>query len=202
MPVADEPDPAPRADAADSPEPPGRPRAATQAAGGEPVSVRSGEANARRNGWIRTAMLAVIAIVMLANAAGWVDPDLWIPFVCIIAVMGIGTRGGPLESPSFVAIEALVVLLLGVATFSGSRDFVWAASVGVSLVAIGKVAYLEAQRREAGAAERSEASEPRRALEASPPSRSTEAGAAASSDVSTSSARGEASADRAEGGGS
>jgi heme exporter protein D len=77
-----------------------------------------------------------------------------VPFVCIIAVLGIGTRGGPLESVGFVAIEAAVVLVLGVATFSGSRDFVWAASVGVSLVAIGKVAFMELQRREHAAAER------------------------------------------------
>jgi len=111
------------------------------------------ERNANRNGFIRIAMLVVIAVVMLANAVGWVDPDLWVPFVCIIAVMGIGTRGGPLESLSFVAIEAAVVLVLGVATFSGSRDFVWAASVAVSLVAIGKVAFLEVQRRELAAAE-------------------------------------------------
>jgi fatty acid desaturase len=112
------------------------------------------EKNANRNGLIRIAMLIVIAIVMLANAVGWVDPDLWVPFVCIIAVLGIGTRGGPLESVGFVAIEAAVVLVLGVATFSGSRDFVWAASVGVSLVAIGKVAFMELQRREHAAAER------------------------------------------------
>ncbi|MBX7194706.1 MAG: hypothetical protein K1X94_21805 [Sandaracinaceae bacterium] len=111
------------------------------------------EKNANRNGLIRIAMLVVIAIVMLENAVGWVDPDLWVPFVCIIAVMGIGTRGGPLESRGFVAIEAAVVLMLGVATFSGSRDFVWAASVGVSLVAIGKVAFMEVQRREQAAAE-------------------------------------------------
>lgn len=104
------------------------------------------EPNARRNRVVRIGMLVVIAVVVLANAAGWVDPDLWIPFVCIIAVMGIGTRGGPLESPGFVAIEAMVVLILGIATFSGSRDFVWAASVAVSLVAIGKVAYLETHR--------------------------------------------------------
>ncbi|MFN9810468.1 MAG: hypothetical protein ACK6CU_12640 [Deltaproteobacteria bacterium] len=113
------------------------------------------ERNANLNGLVRIGMLAVVAIVMLANAAGWVDPDLWVPFVCIIAVMGIGTRGGPLESLGFVGIEAAVVLMLGVATFSGSRDFVWAASVGVSLVAIGKVAFLEVQRRESAAAERS-----------------------------------------------
>lgn len=112
------------------------------------------ERNANRNWLIRSAMLIVIAIVMLANAVGWVDPDLWVPFVCIIAVMGIGTRGGSLESPGFVGIEAAVVLLLGVATFSGSRDFVWAASVGVSLVAIGKVAFMEVQRREHAAAEK------------------------------------------------
>jgi hypothetical protein len=112
------------------------------------------EKNANRNNLIRVAMLIVIAVVMLANAVGWVDPDLWVPFVCIIAVMGIGTRGGPLESLSFVAIEAAVVLVLGVATFSQSRDFVWAASVGVSLVAIGKVAFMEVQRREAAAAEK------------------------------------------------
>jgi hypothetical protein len=119
------------------------------------------EKNANLNGLVRIGMLAVVAIVMLANAAGWVDPDLWVPFVCIIAVMGIGTRGGPLESLGFVGIEAAVVLMLGVATFSGSRDFVWAASVGVSLVAIGKVAFLEVQRRESAAAERSLGGSPR-----------------------------------------
>ncbi len=118
------------------------------------------EKNANRNGLIRIGMLVVIAVVMLANAVGWVDPDLWVPFVCIIAVMGIGTRGGPLESLSFVAIEAAVVLVLGVATFSQSRDFVWAASVGVSLVAIGKVAFMEVQRRELAALEKAESARP------------------------------------------
>lgn len=114
------------------------------------------ERHANRNGLIRIGMLVVVALVALANAVGVVDPDLWLPFVCIIAVLGIGTRGGPLESTSFVAIEAAVVLLLGVATFSGSRDFVWAASVAVSLVAIGKVVFLEVQRREQAAAEHAE----------------------------------------------
>jgi hypothetical protein len=142
-----------------APDEPGSPKAppprAAQAAAPAPERVTlTPEPNANRNNLIRIAMLVVIAIVMLANAVGWVDPDLWVPFVCIIAVMGIGTRGGPLESLSFVAIEASVVLVLGVATFSQSRDFVWAASVGVSLVAIGKVAFMEVQRREAAAAER------------------------------------------------
>ena len=105
---------------------------------------------------------------MLANAVGWVDPDLWVPFVCIIAVMGIGTRGGPLESLSFVAIEAAVVLVLGVATFSQSRDFVWAASVGVSLVAIGKVAFMEVQRRELAALEKAESARPSEADKGEP----------------------------------
>jgi hypothetical protein len=94
-------------------------------------------------------MLVVIAIVALANAAEWVDPDLWIPFVCIIAVMGIGTRGGVLDSLGFVLIESAVVLVLGVATFSGSRDFVWAASVAVSILAVGKIALLEMARGDA-----------------------------------------------------
>lgn len=93
-------------------------------------------------GAIRVAMLALIAIICLASV-GWSDPDLWIPFVCIIAVMGVGTRGGVLDSLGFVLIEAAVVVMLGVATFSGSRDFIWAASVAVSLVAVGKIALLE-----------------------------------------------------------
>lgn len=87
-------------------------------------------------------MLAVIALVALGNALEWVDPDLWIPFVCIIAVMGVGTHGGVLDTVPFVIFELLVVLVLGVATFSGSRDFVWAASVAVSVVAVGKIAVL------------------------------------------------------------
>jgi hypothetical protein len=94
-------------------------------------------------GWARIGMLAVIAIICLASAVGWSDPDLWIPFVCIIAVMGVGTRGGVLDAPPFVMIEAAVVVMLGVATFSGSRDFIWAASVAVSLLAVGKIAVLE-----------------------------------------------------------
>lgn len=94
-------------------------------------------------GAIRVGMLATIAIICLASAVGWSDPDLWIPFVCIIAVMGVGTRGGVLDSLAFVLIEAAVVVVLGVATFSGSRDFIWAASVAVSLVAVGKIAVLE-----------------------------------------------------------
>lgn len=93
-------------------------------------------------GAIRVAMLALIAIICLASVQ-WSDPDLWIPFVCIIAVMGVGTRGGVLDSLGFVLIEAAVVVVLGVATFSGSRDFIWAASVAVSLVAVGKIALLE-----------------------------------------------------------
>lgn len=96
-----------------------------------------------RNAALRVGMLVVIALVCLASAGGWADPDLWIPFVCIIAVMGVGTRGGVLEALPFVLIEAAVVLLLGVATFSGSRDFIWAASVAVSLLAVGKIALLE-----------------------------------------------------------
>lgn len=87
-------------------------------------------------------MLVVIALVALGNALEWVDPDLWIPFVCIIAVMGIGTHGGVLDTLPFVVMELGVVLVLGVATFSGSRDFVWAASVAVSILALGKIAVL------------------------------------------------------------
>lgn len=87
-------------------------------------------------------MLVVIALVALGNALEWVDPDLWIPFVCIIAVMGIGTHGGVLDTLPFVGMELGVVLVLGVATFSGSRDFVWAASVAVSILALGKIAVL------------------------------------------------------------
>jgi hypothetical protein len=92
--------------------------------------------------WMRAAMLAVIALVALGNALEWVDADLWIPFVCIIAVMGIGTHGGVLDTIPFVIFELVVVLVLGVATFSGSRDFVWAASVAISVVAVGKIAVL------------------------------------------------------------
>jgi hypothetical protein len=100
-------------------------------------------AASRRNFWLRTFMLAVIALVALGNAFEWVDPDLWIPFVCIIAVMGLGTRGGVLDALGFVLVELAVVLVLGVATFSGSRDFVWAASVGISVLAVGKIALLQ-----------------------------------------------------------
>jgi hypothetical protein len=103
---------------------------------------------ARATTAIRVMMLVVIAVVALANAIGWVDPDLWIPFVCIIAVMGIGTRGGVLDTLGFVLTELAVVLVLGVATFSGSRDFVWAASVGVSVLAVGKIGLLEMSRNE------------------------------------------------------
>lgn len=97
-------------------------------------------------GAVRIAMLVVIAITSLATAVGEGEPDLSIPFVCIIAVMGIGTRGGVLDRPAFVLIEAIVVAMLGVATFSGSRDFIWAASVAVSLLAVGKIALLELTR--------------------------------------------------------
>ncbi len=97
----------------------------------------------RRNFWLRVATLGVIALVALGNAFEWVDPDLWIPFVCIIAVMGLGTRGGVLDTLAFVLVELCVVLVLGVATFSGSRDFVWAASVAISVLAVGKIALLQ-----------------------------------------------------------
>jgi hypothetical protein len=92
--------------------------------------------------WMRAAMLAVIALVALGNALAWVDADLSVPFVCIIAVMGIGTRGGVLDTLPFVLFELAVVVVLGVATFSESRDFVWAASVAISIVAVGKIALL------------------------------------------------------------
>ncbi len=101
----------------------------------------------RAQTFIRIAMLAVIAVVCLASAVGWSDPDLWMPFVCIIAVMGIGTRGGVLDALPFVLIEAAVVAMLGIATITGSTDFIWAASVAVSLVAVGKIAFLEVYRR-------------------------------------------------------
>lgn len=90
--------------------------------------------------WLRVAMLAVIALVALGNAFEWVDADLSVPFVCIIAVMGIGTRGGVLDTVPFVVFELVVVIVLGIATFSESRDFVWAASVAISIVAVGKIA--------------------------------------------------------------
>ena len=103
-------------------------------------------------GGIRIAMLVAIAVICLVSTFGWADPDLWIPFVCIIAVMGVGTRGGVLDALPFVLIEAFVVAVLGVATFSGSRDFIWAASVAVSLVAVGKIALLEITREREEAA--------------------------------------------------
>ena len=78
----------------------------------------------------------------IGNAFEWVDLDLWTPYVCIIAVMGVGTHGGALDSLPFVILETCVVLVLGVATFTGSRDFMWAASVAVSVVAVGKIAFL------------------------------------------------------------
>ncbi len=107
--------------------------------------------SARTTRLLRVAMLVVIALVALANAAGLddADADLWIPFVCIIAVMGVGTRGGPVDALGFVLIEASVVALLGVATFSGSRDGVWVASVGISVLAIGKIALVEMHRFDA-----------------------------------------------------
>jgi hypothetical protein len=92
--------------------------------------------------WMRVAMLLVIALVALANALAWADADLSVPFVCIIAVMGIGTRGGVLDTIPFVIFELVVVMVLGVATFEGSRDCVWAASVAISIVAVGKLAVL------------------------------------------------------------
>lgn len=107
--------------------------------------------SARTTRILRIAMLVMIALVALANAAGLddADADLWIPFVCIIAVMGVGTRGGPVDALGFVLIEASVVALLGVATFSGSRDGVWVASVGISVLAIGKIALVEMHRLDA-----------------------------------------------------
>lgn len=105
-------------------------------------------------------MLAVIALVALGNAFEWVDPDLWIPFVCIIAVMGLGTRGGVLDTLGFVLVELSVVLVLGVATFSGSRDFVWAASVAISVLAVGKIALLQLAPGEAAKAEKPSAEKP------------------------------------------
>ena len=101
-----------------------------------------------RTGIVRVVMLFMIAAICLASAVGWSDPDLWVPFVCIIAVMGVGTRGGVLDGLGFVLIEASVVSLLGIATFTGSRDFIWAASVAVSLVAIGKIGILELTRED------------------------------------------------------
>ena len=107
------------------------------------------EERKRLNNGLRVGMLVVIAIVCLASATGWSssDPDLWTPFVCIIAVMGVGTRGGVLEALPFVIIEACVVFWLGVATFSGHRDFIWAASVAVSILALGKISLLELARQ-------------------------------------------------------
>lgn len=106
------------------------------------------EKNATANNVVRVLMLAVVACVMMWNAMGRVDADMWIPFVCIIAVMGIGTRGAPVETAGFVAAEVLVVIFFGVATLSGSRDFIWAGSLGVSMLAIAKMGYLEISRRD------------------------------------------------------
>jgi hypothetical protein len=91
---------------------------------------------------MRVAMLVVIALVALGNALEWTDADLSVPFVCIIAVMGISTQGGMLDTVPFVVFETAVVVVLGIATFSESRDFVWAASVAISVVAVGKIAVL------------------------------------------------------------
>ena len=114
-----------------------------------------------KTGLIRVAMLVAIAVICLASALWVADPDLWIPFVCIIAVMGVSTRGGALDALPFVLIEAVVVAVLGVATFSGSRDFIWAASVAVSLVAVGKIAFLEIQKRDEASKTESQREEPR-----------------------------------------
>jgi hypothetical protein len=97
---------------------------------------------------MRVAMLVVIAIVALGNALEWTDADLSVPFVCIIAVMGIGTRGGLLDTVPFVVFELLVVIVLGIATFSDSRDFVWAASVAISIVAVAKIAVVRTRPAE------------------------------------------------------
>ena len=100
-------------------------------------------------------MLFLVAIVMMWNAMGPVDPDLWVPFVCIIAVMGIGTRGAPVETIGFVTAEAIVVIFFGIAVFASSREFIWAGSLGVSMLAIGKMGYLEIAKRDVdGSAQR------------------------------------------------
>ena len=106
------------------------------------------EKNQTANNIVRVLMLFVVAIVMMWNAMGRVDADMWIPFVCIIAVLGIGTRGAPVETIGFVAAEVIVVIFFGVATFSGSRDFIWAGSLGVSMLAVAKMGYLEVSKRD------------------------------------------------------
>ena len=93
--------------------------------------------------YARVGMLAVIGLVSLASVAGWTGVDLWILFVCVIALMGVGTRGGSLDSVNVVALEGAVVVVLGLATFSGSEHFVWAAATGISIVALGKIAFVQ-----------------------------------------------------------
>lgn len=106
------------------------------------------EKNPTANNIIRVLMLFLVAIAMMWNAMGQVDPDLWVPFVCIIAVMGIGTRGAPVETIGFVMAEAIVVVFFGIAVFASSREFIWAGSLGVSMLAIAKMGYLEIAKRD------------------------------------------------------
>lgn len=113
------------------------------------------EKNPTANNIVRVLMLFLVAIAMMWNAMGTVDPDLWVPFVCIIAVMGIGTRGAPVETIGFVTAEAIVVVFFGVAVFASSREFIWAGSLGVSMLAIAKMGYLEIAKRDVdGSAQR------------------------------------------------
>jgi hypothetical protein len=92
---------------------------------------------------IRVGMLAVIAALCVASIADWIHHDLSTLFVLVIALIGIGTRGGVLDSIFVVGIEATAVAVLAVATFSGSNAFLHAASGVLAVIAIGKIAALQ-----------------------------------------------------------
>ncbi|AKF06539.1 hypothetical protein DB32_003688 [Sandaracinus amylolyticus] len=64
-------------------------------------------------------------------------------FVLVIALIGIGTRGGVLDSVFVVGVEAAAVVMLAVATFASSDAFLHAASATVAVIAIGKIAMLQ-----------------------------------------------------------
>lgn len=92
---------------------------------------------------IRVGILALIAALCVASIADWIHHDLSTLFVLVIALIGVGTRGGVLDSVFVVAIEAAAVVVLAVATFSGSNAFLHAASAVLAVIAIGKIALLQ-----------------------------------------------------------
>lgn len=92
---------------------------------------------------IRVGMLALIAALCVASIADWIHHDLSTLFVLVIALIGIGTRGGVLDSIFVVGIEATAVVVLAAATFSGSDAFLHAASGVLAVIAIGKIAALQ-----------------------------------------------------------